>query len=93
MIDGGRVVSTVHHPVEAAEKIASYSIELARRKPGVTMRGTVVNGQPGSLGREDGIIVTVHTFAMSGGHNKRIWAGRSREELVPWTAEHFDATP
>ncbi len=84
--DGGGLVSTVLHPIEGAEQIARYYINLARRKPGMTMHETVVNGQPGLIGQEDGIVVTVYAFAMSNGRIKRIWAVRNPEKLQPWTA-------
>jgi RNA polymerase sigma-70 factor, ECF subfamily len=84
--DGGGLVSTVLQPIEGAERIARYYVNLARRKPGMTMHETVVNGQPGLIGQEDGIIVTVYAFAMSEGRIKRIWAVRNPEKLQPWTA-------
>ena len=84
--DGGGLVSAVLRPIEGAEQIARYYINLARRKPGMTMHETVVNGQPGLIGQEDGVIVTVYAFAMSEGRIKRIWAVRNPEKLQPWTA-------
>ncbi len=84
--DGGGLVSTVLRPIEGAEQIARYYINLARRKPGMTMHETMVNGQPGLIGREDDVTVTVYAFAMSEGRIKRIWAVRNPEKLEPWTA-------
>ena len=69
--DGGGVASAVLRPLEGAEQIARYYINLARRKPGMTMHETVVNGQPGLIGQEDGVVVTVYAFAMSGGASSR----------------------
>jgi RNA polymerase sigma-70 factor, ECF subfamily len=84
--DGGGLARAVRHPIEGAEQIARYYVNLARRKPGMTMHETVVNGQPGLIGREDGVTVTVYAFAMSDGRINRIWAVRNPEKLQPWTA-------
>ena len=82
--DGGGLASAVLHPLEGAEQIARYYLNLARRKPGMTMHETVVNGQPGLIGQEDGVVVTVYAFAMSGARIKQIWAVRNPEKLHPW---------
>ena len=82
--DGGGLASAVLRPLEGAEQIARYYINLARRKPGMTMHETVVNGQPGLIGQEDGVVVTVYAFAMSGARIKQIWAVRNPEKLHPW---------
>ncbi len=84
--DGGGLVSTVLRPIEGAEQIAWYYINLARRKPGMTMHETLVNGQPGLIGQEDGVTVTVYAFAIADGRVTRIWAVRNPEKLQPWTA-------
>jgi hypothetical protein len=51
----------------------------------MTMMESTVNGQPGLVGQEDGITVTVYAFAIAGGRIKRIWAIRNPEKLHPWT--------
>ncbi len=85
--DGGGRASAVLRPIQGAEQIARGIINLARRKPAMTLHETVVNGQPGLVGQEDGVIVTVYTFAVSGSRITRIWAVRNPEKLQPWT-EH-----
>jgi RNA polymerase sigma-70 factor (ECF subfamily) len=85
--DGGGLVSAVLHPIEGAEQIARSCVDFARRLPGLTLHETVVNGQPGLIGQEDGVIVTVYAFAVSdAGRITHIWAVRNPEKLRPWTA-------
>ena len=84
--DGGGLARAVLRPIEGAERIARSCIDFARRVPGLTLHETVVNGQPGLIGRQDGITVTVYAFAVSDGRIKRIWAVRNPEKLQPWTA-------
>jgi RNA polymerase sigma factor (sigma-70 family) len=84
--DGGGLASAVLRPIEGAEQIARSFISLARRKPGMTMHESMVNGQPGLIGQEHGKTVTVYAFAMSEGRITRIWGVRNPEKLQPWTA-------
>jgi RNA polymerase sigma-70 factor (ECF subfamily) len=84
--DGGGLVSTVRRPIEGGERIARFYVDLARRMPDMTLRESTVNGQPGLVGQQDGVIVTVYAFDFADGRIKRIWAVRNPEKLHPWTA-------
>jgi len=44
-----------------------------------------VNGQPGLVGQQDGVTVTVFAFDVSGDRIRHIWAVRNPEKLRPWT--------
>ncbi|RCG33088.1 RNA polymerase sigma factor SigJ [Sphaerisporangium album] len=83
--DGGGLVSAVLHPIEGAEQIARYTVEIAGRAPYLTMLERTVNGQPGLVAQQDGVTVMVIAFDIAGDRIKRIWAVRNPEKLRPWT--------
>jgi RNA polymerase sigma factor (sigma-70 family) len=84
--DGGGLVSAALAPIEGSEQIGRYFGELASQIPsGVTMLERTVNGQPGLVAQQDGVIVTVFSFDVSEGGITRIWAVRNPEKLRPWT--------
>ena len=84
--DGGGLASAAPRPIEGAGPIARYLAELAARTPGgVTMLERTVNGQPGLVAQQDGIIVTVFAFDIADDRIIHIWAVRNPEKLRPWT--------
>jgi RNA polymerase sigma factor (sigma-70 family) len=84
--DGGGLVSARLRPIEGAEQIARYLVDLANRAPGeVTFLEHTVNGQPGLVAQREGVIVTVLAFDLAGGLIARIWAVRNPDKLRPWT--------
>ena len=84
--DGGGLVTAALRPIEGAEQIARYLIELAGRAPaGVSFLERTVNGQPGLIAQQDGLTVTVFAFDVAGDQIKRIWAVRNPDKLRPWT--------
>ena len=85
--DGGGLVSAALEPIEGAERIAHYAIALAGRVGGgVTLLERTVNGQPGLVAQQDGVIVTVFAFDVAGDRIRHIWAVRNPDKLRPWTA-------
>jgi RNA polymerase sigma-70 factor (ECF subfamily) len=83
---GGRAVTFVD-PIAGGEQIARAWIEIARRMPaGMRFLERTVNGQPGLVAEQDGRIVTVFAFEVTGDHIKHIWVVRNPEKLRPWTA-------
>jgi RNA polymerase sigma factor (sigma-70 family) len=85
--DGGGLVSAALDPIEGAEQIARYYVDLAGRMPGnVTLLERTVNGQPGLVAQEDGVTMTVLAFDLAGDRIKHIWAVRNPDKLRPWTA-------
>jgi hypothetical protein len=45
--DGGGKVNTAPHPIEGAEQIARYAVEIAGTAADLTILERMVNGQPG----------------------------------------------
>ncbi len=73
-------------PIEGGEQIARAWVEIANRKPSnMTFLERTVNGQPGVVARQDGVIVTVFAFDVAGDRIKRIWVVRNPEKLRAWT--------
>jgi hypothetical protein len=84
--DGGGLVSATLHPIEGAEQVARYAIDIAGRVPNLTILECTVNGQPGLVAQQDGVTATVMAFDVAGDRIKHIWAVRNPEKLRPWTA-------
>jgi RNA polymerase sigma factor (sigma-70 family) len=83
--DGGGVVSATLNPIQGGEHIARYAVQLVRRAPeNVTLLECTVNGQPGLVGQQDGVTVTVFAFEVAAGRIKHIWAIRNPDKLQPW---------
>jgi RNA polymerase sigma-70 factor (ECF subfamily) len=83
---GGRVLA-FRDPIEGGEQIARAWIEIARNAPaGATFLERTVNGQPGLVAQQDGRILTVFAFEITGDRIRHIWAIRNPEKLRPWTA-------
>jgi RNA polymerase sigma factor (sigma-70 family) len=84
--DGGGLVAAALHPIQGADLIARYVADLAARAFGnFTLLERTVNGQPGLVGQQDGVIVTVFAFDIADDRITRIWAVRNPEKLRAWT--------
>ncbi|MGW4403728.1 RNA polymerase sigma factor SigJ [Nonomuraea sp. NPDC004702] len=84
--DGGGLAVTFLDPIEGGEQIAHAWIEIAHRRPGnMTYLERTVNGRPGVVAEQDGVIVTVFAFEVAGDRIKRIWVVRNPEKLRHWT--------
>ena len=65
--DGGGLANAALRPIEGAEEIARYVVDLASRAASnVTILEHTVNGQPGLVAQQDGVTVTVFVFAVTG---------------------------
>ncbi|MFK4038054.1 RNA polymerase sigma factor SigJ [Nonomuraea wenchangensis] len=82
--DGGGLVSAVPHPVEGGAEIARYLVAIAALAPGLELLERPVNGTPGLVAREAGVVGTVASFEIVGGRVTRIWAVRNPEKLRAW---------
>jgi RNA polymerase sigma factor (sigma-70 family) len=83
--DGGGLASAALHPIEGAEQIARYYVDIAGRTLNdVTILERTVNGQPGLVAQQDGVTVTVFAFDLAGDRIRHIWAVRNPEKLRPW---------
>jgi RNA polymerase sigma factor (sigma-70 family) len=82
--DGGGVVSAALDPIEGAEQIARYVVEVAALAPGLTILERTVNGQPGLVAQLAGVTVAVFAFELAGDRITHIWAVRNPDKLRPW---------
>src|SRR5689334_3178765 len=85
--DGGGLVTAFLDPIEGSEQIARAWVEIASRAAGtMTFLERTVNGQPGLVGQQDGLIVTVFAFDVAGDRIRHIWVVRNPDKLRPWAA-------
>jgi len=85
--DGGGHATTFLRPIEGGEQIARAWVEIANRTASnMSFLERRVNGQPGLVTQQDGVIVTVFAFDIAGDRIKHIWVVRNPEKLRPWTA-------
>ncbi|MEO3814959.1 sigma factor-like helix-turn-helix DNA-binding protein [Sphaerisporangium sp. B11E5] len=84
--DGGGVAGAALRPIDGAERIVRALLNLAGRLSNLTILERTVNGQPGLVVQQDGVIVTVAAFDVEGDQIKRIWGVRNPDKLRPWTA-------
>ena len=83
--DGGGLAITFLHPIEGGEQIARAWVEIADRARGtMTFLERTVNGQPGLVAQQDGVIVTVFAFDVAGDRITHIWVVRNPEKLRRW---------
>jgi RNA polymerase sigma factor (sigma-70 family) len=85
--DGGGLVSAALHPIEGAERIARFIIDIAGRSPDMTLLERTVNGQPGLVVQKAGATVSVMAFEVVGDRIKHIWSVRNPDKLRQWTTD------
>ncbi|MFC1403442.1 MULTISPECIES: RNA polymerase sigma factor SigJ [Streptacidiphilus] len=88
--DGGGLATASPHPVQGAEQIARFFVDLsarAERESGLTLAVRTVNGQPGLVAHQDGTTVAVLAFEIAGDRIRRIWGVRNPEKLRHWPAD------
>lgn len=85
--DGGGIVSAMLRPVEGAEQIARVLADLAPRTSDLRIRERTVNGQPGPLAEQRGVVLVVLAFEVVAARITRIWAIRNPEKLRPWSID------
>ena len=84
--DGGGLAIAFLRPIEGGGQIARAWVEIANRAPStMTFLERTVNGQPGLVAQQGGVIVTVFAFEVTGDQIKHIWVVRNPEKLRPWT--------
>ncbi|GAB3435635.1 sigma-70 family RNA polymerase sigma factor family protein [Flindersiella endophytica] len=81
---GGRATAGIH-PLQGGEPIARFCVDFAKRATGLTLEESMVNGQPGLIGRQNGVVSTVYAFDIVDGRIRHIWAVRNPDKLRPWT--------
>lgn len=83
--DGGGLVSAELHPIEGAEQVARFFLNIVNRQPNLTVLERTVNGQPGLVAEADGSTLAVIAIGVANDTIKHIWAVRNPEKLRPWT--------
>ncbi|NBH02122.1 RNA polymerase subunit sigma-24, partial [Amycolatopsis sp. SID8362] len=84
--DGGGLAAAVARPVEGGERVARYAVGLAARVSGMTLAERVVNGRPGLVLSQGGVVLAVVAFDVAGDAITRVWAVRNPEKLRRWQA-------
>jgi RNA polymerase sigma factor (sigma-70 family) len=82
---GGLVQVAEARPVAGGAEVARAFVRVAGAAPDLTLLERTVNGQPGLVVQQDGAIVTVLAFEVSGERISHIWAVRNPEKLRAWT--------
>jgi RNA polymerase sigma-70 factor (ECF subfamily) len=86
--DGGGLAVAALHPVEGGEHIARYLIDIIDRAPNnLTFLERTVNGQPGLVAQQNGVIVSVFAFQVAGDRIMSIWTVRNPDKLRLWTGD------
>ena len=83
--DGGGHVLARLRPIEGAERIARFYVEIARRATGLRILEQTVNGRPGLVVEHAGATIAVLALDVAGCRIRRIWSVRNPEKLRPWT--------
>jgi RNA polymerase sigma-70 factor (ECF subfamily) len=84
--DGGGLAVTFLHAIQGGEQIARAWAEIASRAADNTrFLERTVNGQPGLVTEQDGVVVTVFAFEVAGDRIRHIWVIRNPSKLRPWT--------
>jgi RNA polymerase sigma factor (sigma-70 family) len=84
--DGGGRALTFVEPIRGGEQVAQAWVTLADRAPAtMTLRERTVNGRPGLVSVQDGVVVTVFAFDVADDRIRRIWVMRNPDKLGPWT--------
>ncbi|HEX5204974.1 MAG TPA: RNA polymerase sigma factor SigJ [Actinoplanes sp.] len=82
--DGGGLAEATLHPIIGAEEIARGMMAILGRTGDMTMVVRTVNGRPGLVLEQDGVINTVMAFEIDGDRITHLWAIRNPEKLRPW---------
>jgi RNA polymerase sigma factor (sigma-70 family) len=84
-IDGGGKVSAALAPLEGAEHIVRFFLDVHNRQPDLAVRKSPINGYPGLIAQDAGgrTLATV-SFAMRGKRISDIWVMRNPEKLTTW---------
>jgi RNA polymerase sigma-70 factor (ECF subfamily) len=80
---GGRATA-LPRPITGGEQVAHACLHVVGQAPDLTLLERTVNGQPGLVGQQNGVTVTVFAFDVAGDRISRIWAIRNPEKLRPW---------
>ncbi|MEV0620250.1 RNA polymerase sigma factor SigJ [Nonomuraea sp. NPDC050404] len=85
--DGGGLAAAMPYPVEGGERIARFLVEITGHARDLTILERMVNGRPGLVTEQGGVVMAVMAFDVEGERIKHIWSVRNPDKLRPWT-EH-----
>ena len=88
--DGGGRVTASPEPVTGSEQVTRFLIllaELAERAGGLDLVERTVNGQPGLVAFDRGVVVAVYAFEIAADRIHRLWVVRNPEKLQAWPNE------
>jgi RNA polymerase sigma-70 factor (ECF subfamily) len=85
--DSGGLVSALVDPVHGGVPIARVFVDLLGSVPHLTILERLVNGQPGLVVEQDGVVATVMAFDVLDGRITHIWSVRNPEKLRSWQAD------
>ncbi|MDQ0904451.1 RNA polymerase sigma factor SigJ [Streptomyces canus] len=85
--DTGGLVEAGARSLEGAEQIASGLVALLHRMPDLTILERMVNGRPGLVIEQDGVIVSVMALEATDDRVTHIWVMRNPEKLRGWRTE------
>jgi RNA polymerase sigma-70 factor, ECF subfamily len=72
-------------PVEGGEHIARYLVDIIDTAPAdLRFLERTVNGQPGLVAHQDGVIVSVFAFQVARDRITSIWTVRNPDKLRLW---------
>ena len=83
--DGGGIVNAALRPIEGADRIAEFAVDIAERVGNLEFEERTVNGQPGLVIQSNGAVVSVVAFAVRDHRITHMWSVRNPQKLRPWT--------
>jgi hypothetical protein len=84
-IDGGGMVTAALAPLEGADQIARFFLDVYRRQPDLAIRESVINGHPGLIAQDaGGHVLAAVSFAVGEQHISDIWVTRNPDKLTTW---------
>lgn len=88
--DGGGRVTALPEPITGGDQVARFLIllaELADRAGGLDLVERTVNGQPGLVALDRGVVVAVYAFEIAADRIHRLWVVRNPEKLHAWAEQ------
>ena len=85
--DGGGLASASPEPVAGSEQVARFLVLLAELAGSLDLVERSVNGQPGLVALDAGVVVAVYGFEISADRIHRLWVVRNPEKLRAWSWE------
>ncbi len=84
--DGGGRAITFRDPIEGRDQVIQAWLELADRVGDMAFVERTVNGQPGLVASQGGVVVTIFAFEVVDDRIRHIWAVRNPEKLRAWAS-------